>query len=85
MRTAAAVASEVAGKISLLVLALSLLERECCSRVTRCIVVVPDVAAARAAVVAVVAVATAAGVAAAGGVGGPQEAIRQSRWSSRIL
>ena len=52
MRTAAAVAWEAAAKISLLVLASSLLDRECCSSVTRCIVAAPADAAARAAAVA---------------------------------
>ena len=82
MKTAAAVAWEAAPKVSLLVPALSLLDRGCCSSVTRCIVAAPGVvAAARAAVVAA---ASAAGVAAAGG-GGPQEAIPPSRWWSRIV
>ena len=81
MKTAAAVAWEAAPKVSLLVPALSLLDRGCCSSVTRCIVAAPGVEATRAAAV----VAAAAGVAAAGGGGGPQEAIRPSRWWTRIV
>ena len=81
MRTAAAVAWEAAAKISLLVLALYLLDRGCCRSVTRCIAAALGVAAARAAAVA----AAAAGVAAARGGGGPQEAIRPSRWWSKIV
>ena len=77
MRTAAAVTWEAANKISLLVLALSLIDRGCCSSVycssTGC-------SAARAA-----AAVAASGVAAARGGGGPQEAIRSSRWWSRIV
>ena len=75
MRTAAAVAWEAVTKISMLVLALSILDRGCCSSVTRCIAAAPGAAAARA---------VAAGVAAAR-EGGPQEAIRPSRWWSRIV
>ena len=63
MRTAAAVAWEAAARTSLLVLALSLLDRGRCSSVYRSST--PAVAAARAADVAV------AGVAAARGCGGP--------------
>ena len=63
VRTAAAVAWEPADKISLFVLALSLLDRGRCSSVYRSST--PAVAAARAADVAV------AGVAAARGCGGP--------------
>ena len=75
MRTAAAaVAWEAGAKISLLVLALSLLDRGC---VAACVAAAPGAAAA--CVAAVVAAAAAAGVAAARG-GGPQEAIRPSRW-----
>ena len=70
MRTAAAVTWEAAAKISVLVLALSLLDRGCCSSVycstTRCCS------------------SMGAGVAAAGG-GGLQKAIRPSRWWSRIV
>ena len=46
-----------------------------------CIAASPSVAAARAAAVAAAAV----GIAAARGGGGPQEAIRPSRWWSRIV
>ena len=77
MRAAAAVAWEPAAKISLLVLALSLLDR---GFAAACIAAAPGVAAVRAAAVA----AATAGVAAARGGGGPQEAIRLSRWWSRI-
>ena len=67
MRTAAAVAWEAAAKISLLVLALSLLDRGCCSSAycssTGCCSSTCS------------AVAAAAGVAAARGGGGPHEAI----------
>ena len=80
MRTAAEVAWEAAAKISLLVLALSLLDRGCCSSVScsstgSC----SSTATARAA-----AIAAATGVAAARGGGGPQEAIRPSRWWRKI-
>ena len=86
MRTAAAVGWQAAAKIPLLVLALSLLDRGCCSSVycssTRCCSSTgTGVAAARAAAIA----AAAAGVAAARGGGGLQEAIRPSRWWSRIV
>ena len=70
IRTAAAVAWEAAAKISLLVLAFTLCSmREALQEHVR--------AAAVAAV--------AAGVAAARGGGGLQEAIRPSRWWSRIV
>ena len=55
---------------------------------TACIAAAPGVAAAHAAAVACaagVAAAAAAGVAAAREGGGPQEAIRPSRWWSRIV
>ena len=77
MRTAAAaVAWEAAAKISLLVLAFSLLDRGCCSTVY-CSSTVCCSSTLHAAAVA------AAGVAAARG-GGPQEAIRPGLWWSRI-
>ena len=79
MRTAAAVAWEAAAKISLLVLALSLLDRGYCSRVycgsTGCCSSTCCCCAA----------AVAAGVVAAREGGGPQEAIRPSSWWSRIV
>ena len=76
MKTAAAVAWEAAAKISLLVL----LAFYFCSLegvAAACIAAAPGVEAARAA-----AVASAAGVAAAQRGGGPEDAIRPSRWWS---
>ena len=72
--TAAAVAWEAAAKISLLVLALSLLDRGCCTRVTRCIAAAPGVAAARAAAVAV-----------AAGVEQHQETVVHRKPSDRVV
>ena len=79
VRTAVAAAWEAATKISLLVLALSFCSIE--GVAAACIAAAPGVAAARAGA----AVAAAAGVAAARGGGGPQEAIRPSRWWSRLV
>ena len=73
------VAWNAAAKISRLVLTLSSLKEGVAAA---CIATAPGVAAAR---VAAVAAAAAAGVSAARGSGGPQEAIRPSRWWSRIV
>ena len=80
IRTAAAVAWEAVAKISLFALVLSLCSIE--GDEAECIAAEPGVAAARAAAAAAAA-ATAAGVATARIGGGPQEAIRPSRWWSR--
>ena len=78
MGTAGAVAWEAAAKISLLVLALSLLDRGCCSSVycssTGCCSSTCCCCSC-----------CCCGRAAARGGGGPQEAIRPSRWWSRIV
>ena len=77
MRTAAAVAWEVAAKTSLYWRYICSIEDVAAA----CIAVAPGFAAARAAAVA----AAAARAAAARGGGGPQGAIRPSRWWSRIV
>ena len=71
MRIAAAVAWKAAANISLLVLASTLLDEGCISSVY-CGTTLGVAAAA--------AIAVAAGPAAARGDGGPQEALRPSRW-----
>ena len=81
MRTAAAVAWEATAKMSLLVLAISLLDGGCCSIVycgsTDCC---NSMCYCCAAVAPAAPAPAAAGVAAAREGGGPQEAIRPSRW-----